>query len=132
MKRQGLGRSWIWRLGFTVLVWHWRGVLLGRRSRGSAAAPQSPHATAASSDGQRAAGGSVVLGGSPGTPAARYPYGDALRSDPVHWTNFCSPDKPGHVVDVINAATCNAKGGSGCRVVARARVGSSPARRGRG
>ena len=41
-------------------------------------------------------------------------------------TSFCSPNTPGHVVDVINAARCNTKVRSGCRVVAQARVGSGP------
>jgi YVTN family beta-propeller protein len=36
------------------------------------------------------------------------------------------PVLSGHVVDVINAAKCNARVGSDCRVVARARVGTSP------
>jgi DNA-binding beta-propeller fold protein YncE len=36
------------------------------------------------------------------------------------------PVQSGHVVDVINAARCNARVGADCRVVARARVGTSP------
>jgi len=36
------------------------------------------------------------------------------------------PVQSGHVVDVINAARCNARVATDCRVVARARVGTSP------
>jgi DNA-binding beta-propeller fold protein YncE len=36
------------------------------------------------------------------------------------------PSQNGHTVDVINAAKCNAKIRSGCRVIARARVGITP------
>ena len=64
-----------------------------------------------------------MLGGSPGNPAAN-PRTDTVYV-PIQCTSFCNPT-PGHVVDVINAAKCNAKVKSGCRVVARAKVGSSP------
>jgi DNA-binding beta-propeller fold protein YncE len=41
--------------------------------------------------------------------------------------NFCpNGGAPGTVVDLINAATCNAKTVTNCRVVARANVGNSP------
>jgi DNA-binding beta-propeller fold protein YncE len=41
-------------------------------------------------------------------------------------TSFCNPNTPGHVVDVIDASKCNAEITAGCKVVARARVGSAP------
>jgi DNA-binding beta-propeller fold protein YncE len=131
MKRQGLDRGRFWRLGFTVLV-----VALatacssGAGHSGSAAAPTVSRpatqlAVASAPDSQTAAGGSVVLGGSPGTPAAN-PLTGTVYVPIQCTTNFCSPNTPGHVVDVINAAGCNANTGSGCRVVATARVGSAP------
>jgi DNA-binding beta-propeller fold protein YncE len=61
------------------------------------------------------AGTSVALSGIAGGPVAN------PRTDTVY-----VPVQSGHVVDVINAATCNAIIRSGCRVVARASVGSSP------
>jgi DNA-binding beta-propeller fold protein YncE len=71
-------------------------------------------------------GGFVVLGGSPGAPAAN-PKTDTVYVPIQCRTSFCpSSGKPGHVVDIINASKCNAKIRSGCRVVARARVGSAP------
>jgi YVTN family beta-propeller protein len=70
-------------------------------------------------------GPSVVLGGSPGAPVAD-PETDTVYV-PIQCTEgFCNPNKPGHFVDVINAAKCSTKVFSDCRVVARARVGSSP------
>jgi DNA-binding beta-propeller fold protein YncE len=66
----------------------------------------------------------VVLDGSPGALAANPVTGTVYV--PIQCaTSFC-PSQNGHTVDVINAATCNAQVISGCRVVARARVGSSP------
>ena len=131
MKRQGLDRGRFWRLGFTVLV-----VALatacssGAGHSGSAAAPTVSRpatqlAVASAPGSQSAAGGSVVLGGSPGTPAAN-PRTNTIYVPIQCTTNFCGPDKPGHVVDVIDAAKCNANARSGCRVVATARVGSAP------
>ena len=79
----------------------------------------------ASSPPSVAVSGSVVLGGSPGTPAANPRTGTVYV--PIQCTtSFCAPNTPGHVVDVINAATCNAHITSGCRVVATAQVGSAP------
>jgi DNA-binding beta-propeller fold protein YncE len=76
--------------------------------------------------GPDALGGSVVLGGSPGAPAAN-PKTDTLYVPVQCATSFCpGSGSPGHVVDVINTATCNAKVRSQCRVVATARVGSGP------
>ena len=84
------------------------------------------HPAAASAlDSQRTAYGSVVLDGSPGTSAVNARTGTLYV--PIQCPDsFCSTDEPAHVVDVINAATCNAKVKSGCRVVARATVGGSP------
>ena len=71
-------------------------------------------------------GGFVVLGGSPGAPAANPKTGTVYM--PIQCrTSFCpSSGKPGHVVDIINASKCNATIRSGCRVVATIRVGSAP------
>ncbi len=71
------------------------------------------------------AGGSVVLDGSPGAPAANPRTGTVYV--PIQCrADFCASGPPGHVVDVINTATCNVKVRASCRVVARARVGSGP------
>jgi DNA-binding beta-propeller fold protein YncE len=131
MKRQGLSWSRIWRLGFTVLVMMLAAACSsGAGHGGSAAAPAASRsgtrlAVASAPGGHTATGGSVVLGGSPGTPAANPVTGTVYV--PIQCaTSFCNPNTPGHVVDVIDAATCNANAGSGCRVVATARVGSGP------
>src|SRR5579862_259058 len=64
--------------------------------------------------------GSVVLGGSPGIPAASAKTRTVYV--PIQCTaSFCASGRPGHVVDVINARRCNAVITSGCAVVARAR-----------
>src|SRR5215510_8351502 len=68
--------------------------------------------------------GFVVLDGSPGAPAAN-PVTGTLYVPIQCETSFC-PSQNGHTVDVVNATKCNAQVGSNCRVVARARVGSSP------
>jgi DNA-binding beta-propeller fold protein YncE len=60
-------------------------------------------------------GGLAVLGGSPGVPVA-----DA-RTGTVY-----VPIQSSDAVDVIDAAACNARVRSDCRVVARVRVGRSP------
>jgi DNA-binding beta-propeller fold protein YncE len=68
--------------------------------------------------------GFVVLHGSPGAPAANPATGTVYV--PIQCeTSFC-PSQNGHTVDVINASKCNAQVISDCRVVAQARVGSSP------
>jgi DNA-binding beta-propeller fold protein YncE len=82
---------------------------LGRVAQGGAARP----------------GGSVVLDGSPGVPLAN-PKTNTIYVPVQCATNFCSPNTPGHVLDVIDAATCNVQVVSGCRVVARAAVGKFP------
>jgi DNA-binding beta-propeller fold protein YncE len=73
----------------------------------------------------RRAGGSVVLGGSPGVPVAN-PKTSTVYVPVQCATSFCRPNTPGHVLDVINAATCNAKVTSGCGVVAEAAAGAFP------
>jgi DNA-binding beta-propeller fold protein YncE len=73
----------------------------------------------------RRAGGSVRLGGSAGVPLAN-PKTSTVYVPVQCATSFCQPNTPGHVLDVINAATCNATVTSGCRVVARAAAGDSP------
>ena len=70
------------------------------------------------------AGAPVVLDGSPGTPAAN-PATSTVYIPIQCASSFC-PSQNGHTVDVINAATCNAKIRSDCQVVARAQVGKSP------
>src|SRR5580658_6251842 len=127
MKRQGMGGSWIWRLGFAVLVVAVAACSSGTGPGGSAAVPAGRSgiylAAASALDGPAAFGGSVVLGGSPGTPAANPLTGTVYV--PIQCTTS-SCKTPGDVVDVIDAARCNADTGSGCRVVATAAVGSSP------
>jgi DNA-binding beta-propeller fold protein YncE len=69
------------------------------------------------------AAGSVVLGGSPGVPLAN-PKTSTVYVPIQCTTSSCTT--PEHVMDIINAATCNAKVTSGCRVIARAVVGDGP------
>jgi DNA-binding beta-propeller fold protein YncE len=69
--------------------------------------------------------GSVVLGGSPGVPLAN-PKTSTVYVPVQCTTNICQPNTPGHVLDVINAATCSAHRTSGCKVVARAAAGRFP------
>ena len=69
------------------------------------------------------AGGSIRLTGSPGVPAVNPTTGTLYV--PIQCTTR-SCKTPAHAVDLINAATCNARVRSDCSVVARARVGSSP------
>ena len=73
----------------------------------------------------RVTGGTVVLGGSPGVPVAN-PQTSTVYVPVQCTTDFCQPNKPGHVLDVIDAATCNVKVTSGCRVIARAAAGAFP------
>ena len=68
-------------------------------------------------------GGSVVLGGSPGVPLAN-PKTSTVYIPVQCTTSSCST--PEHVVDIVNAAKCNASVISGCRVVARAAAGKFP------
>ena len=91
-----------------------------RLDRATRAALAHPGNTGPASPGH----GFVVLDGSPGAPAANPATGTVYV--PIQCaTSFC-PAQNGHTVDVINAAKCNAQVSSGCRVAARARVGSSP------
>ena len=60
----------------------------------------------------------------PGRPGSQHQDRYRVRADPVHDQLLLLT--PEHVVDIINAAKCNAKVLSGCRVVARATVGSAP------
>jgi YVTN family beta-propeller protein len=68
-------------------------------------------------------GRAIMLNGSPGVPAANPRTGTVYV--PIQCTTG-SCTTPEHVVDIINAATCNAQVISGCQVVARAQVGSNP------
>jgi DNA-binding beta-propeller fold protein YncE len=128
MKRQGITGRRICRLGFTVLIVALAAACAsGAGHGGSAAVPASRSGTqlagASAPDGQTAFGRSVVLGGSPGTPAANPLTGTVYV--PIQCTTS-SCNTPGHVVDVIDAVTCNANTGYGCRVMATAGVGSGP------
>src|SRR5579863_8170988 len=131
MKRHVLGRTRCWRLGFTVLVMALAAASAPAAGHGGSAAAQAASrpgarvATPVAPDGQTGSYGSVVLGGSPGAPAAD-PLTGTVYVPVQCTTDFCNPYTPAHVVDVINAATCNATHRSGCRVVAQATVGSSP------
>jgi DNA-binding beta-propeller fold protein YncE len=131
MKRHMLGRTRFWRLGFTALVMALAAASASAAGHGGSAAAQAasrPGARVAAPvapDGQTGSYGSVVLGGSPGAPASDPRTGTVYV--PVQCTtDFCNPNTPAHVMDVINAATCNAADRSGCRVVAQATVGNSP------
>jgi DNA-binding beta-propeller fold protein YncE len=68
-------------------------------------------------------GGSVVLDGSPGVPLAN-PKTSTVYVPIQCTTSSCTT--PGHVMDIISAATCNTKVLSGCRVVTRAAAGNFP------
>lgn len=69
--------------------------------------------------------GSIVLSGSPGVPVAN-PSTDTVYVPIQCKASFCSTPAAGNVVDVINAARCNASGAVGCRVLAKVNVGKSP------
>jgi DNA-binding beta-propeller fold protein YncE len=131
MKRHSLGRSRTWRLGFTVLVMALAAASAPAAGHGGSAAAQAASrpgarlAAAVALDDQTAGYGSVTLGGSPGAPAAD-PLTGTVYVPIQCTTSFCNPNTPDDVVDVINAATCNAADRSGCQVVAQATVGSSP------
>jgi DNA-binding beta-propeller fold protein YncE len=102
------------------------GVVRTEPSRLGRARPQvlRDHGNAVQSGPSRR-GGFVVLTGSPGAPAVNQRTGTLYV--PIQCTtSFCNPNKAAHVVDVISTTRCNVKARSECRVVARARVGSSP------
>ncbi|MGA8524108.1 MAG: YncE family protein [Candidatus Dormiibacterota bacterium] len=69
--------------------------------------------------------GFIEIGGSPGVPAVN-PRTETLYVPIQCPTSYCSTTSLSHVMDVINAATCNATDTSGCYVVARAKVGGDP------
>ena len=118
--------SWTWRLVLAFLVMALAAACSSAAGHAGLTTQTAGHPAAASAlNSQRIAYGSVVLDGSPGTPVADTRTGTLYV--PIQCTtSFCGPDKPAHVMDVINAATCNAKVRSGCQVVARATVGNSP------
>ena len=88
----------------------------------AAACPASSMAAAGAKSAQR---GSVRLSGSPGVPVAN-PRTNTVYVPIQCRASFCSTPAAGRVVDVINAARCNAKNVSGCRVLATVRVGKNP------
>ena len=84
--------------------------------------PASSMAAAGTKSAQR---GSVRLSGSPGVPVAN-PQTNTVYVPIQCRASFCSTPAAGRVVDVINAARCNAKIVSGCRVLATVAVGKNP------
>ena len=126
MKRPSRGLRPLAGLGLAVLVMALAAACSSAAGHAGPTTQTTGHAAAVSAlDSRRATFGSVVLDGSPGTPAADARTGTLYV--PIQCTtSFCNPNEPAHVVDVINAATCNATVSSGCRVVARAAVGDSP------
>jgi DNA-binding beta-propeller fold protein YncE len=86
------------------------------------AAPSTSGAATAVNGAQR---GSVVLSGSPGVPVAN-PSTNTVYVPIQCPSSFCSTPEPGHVLDVINAARCNASAVAGCRVLAEVNVGKGP------
>jgi DNA-binding beta-propeller fold protein YncE len=88
----------------------------------TAAHPGSSGAAMRANGAQR---GSVLLSGSPGVPVAN-PQTNTVYVPIQCAKSFCSTPVAGHVVDVINAARCNAHAVSGCRVLATVQVGKNP------
>jgi DNA-binding beta-propeller fold protein YncE len=88
----------------------------------TAAHPGSSAAAAGANGAQR---GSVLLSGSPGIPVAN-PQTHTVYVPIQCAKSFCSTPAAGHVVDVINAARCNAHVVAGCRVLATVQVGKNP------
>ncbi len=129
MRHRERGGSWMRHFGSITLVLALvvaciSGTAYSPPAAASAASrPGATLAVTSTLDGQT--DGSVVLRGSPGTPAAN-PRTRTVYVPIQCTTSFCSPNTPGHVLDVINAATCNSQLRSGCQVVAQARVGSGP------
>ena len=72
-----------------------------------------------------AAAGTVVLTGSPGFSAVN-PQTDTLYVAIQCAHTDCVPGPVAHVVDIVNAATCNGTDHSGCRVAGTIRVGTGP------
>src|SRR5262249_32938098 len=93
----------------------------GRAGSGELTPPASPNGQAAG--GGPAAAGTVVLTGSPGFSAVN-PKTDTVYIAIQCAHTDCVPGPAAHVVDIVNAATCNGKDHSGCRVAGRIRVGT--------
>ena len=81
--------------------------------------------TSAAAVGAAAQRGSVVLDGSPGIPVAN-PNTNTVYVPIQCKASFCTTPAAGRVLDVINAARCNANVTAGCRVLAKVTVGKSP------
>jgi DNA-binding beta-propeller fold protein YncE len=126
MKRPSRGLRPVASLGLAVLATALAAACSSAAGLAGPTTPSTGHPAAASAAaGQKTAFGSVVLDGSPGAPAADTRTGTLYV--PIQCpTSFCSTGKPAHVMDVINAAACNAKVRSRCQVVARVEVGGSP------
>ena len=126
MKRPSRGLQPLASLGLAVLVMALAAACSSAAGHAGPTTQATSHPAAASAlAGQKTAFGSVVLDGSPGGSAADTRTGTLYV--PIQCpTSFCSTGKPAHVMDVINAAACNANVRSGCKVVARAEVGGSP------
>jgi DNA-binding beta-propeller fold protein YncE len=99
------------------------GALLRGPARPSGAGQAAPEPLAGAAAAAGRGRGFVVLSGSPGVPVAN-PRTHTVYV-PIQCTNS-SCATPARVVDVISTARCNVKVLSGCRVVARARAGTSP------
>jgi DNA-binding beta-propeller fold protein YncE len=69
--------------------------------------------------------GFIEISGSPGVPAVN-PRTETLYVPIQCPTSYCTTTSLSPVMDVINAATCNATDTSGCSVVAHAKVGGDP------
>src|SRR5262245_51549391 len=95
----------------------------GRAGPGGLARPASPGGQA--SRGGAAAAGTVVLTGSPGFSAVN-PQTDTVYVAIQCAHTDCVPGPAAHVVDIVNAETCNGTDHSGCRVVGTIRVGTGP------
>lgn len=87
--------------------------------------PEVRPAVATSPASAQAQGGSIALSGSPGTPAIN------LATNTIYVPiqcpqSYCPTKAPSYLVDIVNAATCNTRTQSRCRVVATAPAGTSP------
>jgi DNA-binding beta-propeller fold protein YncE len=86
---------------------------------------QAASAAALSGSAASTVNGHVALAGSPGDPAVNTRTATLYVPEQCT-TSFCSPNQPGHVVDIISTKACNAQLSSGCQVLARATVGTAP------
>lgn len=98
------------------------GVLLAAGCAPTQAVKSAP-TTAGTTHVGTAPSGTVLLSGSPGVPVVN-PVTGTLYIPIQCPTSDCLSDS--NVLDVINAAKCNAQVASGCRVIAKAAVGYSP------